>query len=92
MCSAMLEPSWYRSLTSFKENRNLICSIFVLEHDAYLLLEFMGLTLFIEVVVQAHVDETTNVCSCFHVHYLPCRGIDLVRSLVPQTEPAAKDL
>ena len=33
-----------------------------MEHNADLLPEFKVLTLFIEVVVQAHVDETLNVC------------------------------
>ena len=46
-----------------------------------LLPEFMGLTLFFEVVVQAHVDETPNVCGCLHVHYFRyrCRVITRVR-------------
>ena len=44
----------------------------------------MSLALFIEVVVQAHVDEAPDVRHHFHVHHLPHCGIDLVQSCVPK--------
>ena len=42
----------------------------------------MSRLLFIEVVVQAHVDEASNVCCCLQMHHLPSRCIYLVWSSI----------
>ena len=72
----ILEPHY------LPEYRDLIYGVHVLQHRGNLLLEFIGLVLFIKVIVQARVDEASNVCRCFHVHYLLGRNINLVQSFV----------
>ena len=47
--------------------QDLIHNIVVLQHYVNLLLELMSLLLFIEVVVQAHVDEASNVSCCLQI-------------------------
>ena len=70
--------------TTTPENRNLISGIFVLEHYADLLPEFMSLTFFIEVFVQTHVDEVSDVHRCFQMHHLLGRCINLVWSSISE--------
>ena len=62
----------------FPKYRDSIHGILVLQHDVDLLLELMSLVLFIEVVIQAHVDEASDVCRCLQMHHLPGWCINLV--------------
>ena len=62
---------WGRPISEshyFSKYRDSIHNILIPQHDVDLLLEFMSLLLFIEVVVQAHVDEALNVCRRLQVH------------------------
>ena len=57
----------------FSKYRDSIHGILILEHDVDLLTEFMSLLLFIEVVIQGHIDEAANVSYCLQMHHLPGR-------------------
>ena len=66
----------------FSKYRDLIHDILVFQHNANFLPEFMSRLLFIEVVVQAHVDEASNVCRRVQVHHIPSQCIYLVWSSI----------
>ena len=69
----------------FSKYRDSIHDILILQHDVDLLPEFMSLLLFNEGVIQAHVDEASNVCHCLQMHHLPGQCIYLVWSSVSDT-------
>ena len=62
----------------FPKYRDSIHGVLVFQHYTDLLQELISLVLFIEVFVQAHVDESSYVCRCLQMHHLPGRCINLV--------------
>ena len=68
----------------FMKYGDSIHDILVLQHYADLLPELMSLVLFIEVIVQAHVDEASDVRRCLQMHHLPGRYIYLIWSSISE--------